>query len=545
MSAAATTVPAGDAVPTGGLSRDPFRASARFVWVLALVQIAYQVALLTKGLDSVVRITCDDAYYYLQTAWNLKLFGFPTFDGINPTNGVQFLWYWLLALVALAVPTKMAFLYVSLILCIAANALCYFAIYRMGKLLARPVLLAAAAGLWFYLGSRHVLLMGMENSVHGLVFWLLLVEVVRLTIRSRRGEPTTLLWATVLLVLNVWCRLDAAVFSAGLYLYTLHESVWRSDRWLKKRPSRKAVAASALLAGTGAAVMFTGFWLMGGSFFPVSGLVKLSQASWKWPILLEIAARGLDLTNVFLRPVLDLHPMAGLGVVLALMVTTWVLVAGSYGRSSTMGAGLCKLWGFMAVASVVQLLVQARLGDYVHYGKWYQTPYYVFCILSTALCADGLVYHLRRLRLWKLITPTVVVVLLVIVLCSAQRVSKWLRREARETNAAVARLRAAEWMSGHLDPDAICCAHSAGAVGYFSGRTVVNLDGLINSYSFFSRVLTGEKDCATWLKELGAEYYVDETDAAAAFDRIGTPIANFPADIVVLKLHYGRRPQER
>ncbi len=55
-------------------------------------------------------LTNDDTYYYLQTAWNARHLGFVTFDGINPTNGVQFLWFSILYGLTFLADDKSAFL---------------------------------------------------------------------------------------------------------------------------------------------------------------------------------------------------------------------------------------------------------------------------------------------------------------------------------------------------------------------------------------------------------------------------------------------------
>ena len=64
-------------------------------------------------------LTNDDTYYYLQTAWNARHVGFVTFDAINPTNGVQFLWFSILYGLSFLTGDKSAFLLAasSLLLC--------------------------------------------------------------------------------------------------------------------------------------------------------------------------------------------------------------------------------------------------------------------------------------------------------------------------------------------------------------------------------------------------------------------------------------------
>ncbi|MBA1330117.1 hypothetical protein QQ73_02655, partial [Candidatus Endoriftia persephone str. Guaymas] len=54
-------------------------------------------ALLAQA-QQLVNFFPDDAFYYLQTADQLLLRGFPTFDGLNPTNGFHPLFFLLVTL---------------------------------------------------------------------------------------------------------------------------------------------------------------------------------------------------------------------------------------------------------------------------------------------------------------------------------------------------------------------------------------------------------------------------------------------------------------
>jgi hypothetical protein len=55
---------------------------------------------------------------------------------------------------------------------------------------------------------------------------------------------------------------------------------------------------------------------------------------------------------------------------------------------------------------------------------------------------------------------------------------------------------AAQWVDAHLPPEAVLASWRTGAVGYLSGRRVVDLSGLANSWSYFR---TERSDlCAYW-----------------------------------------------
>src|SRR5688500_7008341 len=89
-----------------------------FITVISLILLARHFLSFDRGLDFIVnRITIDDTFYYLNTAWNQRHIGFTTFDGINKTNGVQFLWYWILVIFSYLFETRESFLYGSLVFC--------------------------------------------------------------------------------------------------------------------------------------------------------------------------------------------------------------------------------------------------------------------------------------------------------------------------------------------------------------------------------------------------------------------------------------------
>ncbi|GAH14848.1 unnamed protein product, partial [marine sediment metagenome] len=55
-------------------------------------------------------LTNDDSYYYFNTAWNTKLYGFVTFDSIHKTNGVHLLWFFIVYFLSFLTNSKELFL---------------------------------------------------------------------------------------------------------------------------------------------------------------------------------------------------------------------------------------------------------------------------------------------------------------------------------------------------------------------------------------------------------------------------------------------------
>ena len=111
----------------------------------------------------------DDTYYYLNTAWNLKFYDFITFDGINKTNGLHLLWFWILAFFQLFFSSKITFLYGTLLLCLLINIIQYRVIFLFTKLLRINYLYYFISIFWLHISLSNTFLSGMDNSIGTLI----------------------------------------------------------------------------------------------------------------------------------------------------------------------------------------------------------------------------------------------------------------------------------------------------------------------------------------------------------------------------------------
>jgi hypothetical protein len=76
-----------------------------------------------------------------------------------------------------------------------------------------------------------------------------------------------------------------------------------------------------------------------------------------------------------------------------------------------------------------------------------------------------------------------------------------------------------------LPADAVIGAWNAGAIGYLSGRRVVNLDGLVNSWDYYQ---AGRYDLCAYWQEMGVVYLVDVFDHRAAPPQAIAPEPTYP-----------------
>ena len=77
------------------------------------------------------------------------------------------------------------------------------------------------------------------------------------------------------------------------------------------------------------------------------------------------------------------------------------------------------------------------------------------------------------------------------------------------SNLDAARYTAALWIAENSPPDTVFASWNAGQLGFFSDRTFINLDGLINNVDYYERVLRGSVPLADYLIENEVDYIVD------------------------------------
>src|SRR5687767_9375398 len=131
------------------------------------------------------------------------MLGFVTFDGLHPTNGVQLLWFVIIFLLAMLVKTKTVLLFSTLAVNFLLNGLCYSIILKIGAVLKQPILALFMASLWALQSLPfRIYSMGMENSLHALVFWCVIWQSVMFLIRVQKREKPNFWGLTVVLILN-------------------------------------------------------------------------------------------------------------------------------------------------------------------------------------------------------------------------------------------------------------------------------------------------------------------------------------------------------
>lgn len=488
-----------------------FRRVASVIFAYAAIQFIIQLSLLTRGIEyAAASLVIDDTYYYLQTAWNAKLLGLVTFDGLHATNGVQLLWFVIIVFLAMLAPSKVVLLFATMTVGFLLNALCYLIILKIGTILKQPVLALFMAALWALQSLPfRIYSMGMENSLHALVFWCVLWQAVEFLLRVQNQEKPNFWGLTVVLILNAWTRLDSALLSAIIFAFCVGmlAYTYRDNFNLFFQAHGKAILASSVLAGFGLLVQLGAFQWMGDSLLPVSALVKTSAAGRGVDIeplekLFNVITLGMPAILQGRFPALVLISLGILGVLLVILARKPIRQ-----QSGEMRA-FHDLWLCLLSCEIVYYVYVALSEvEYAPYFIWYRSPSFIFWIATGSLIALSVFIHPRlvkypsRMLDWAPIASSLAIF--------AVAIYMFVRGVNFTSELYVARYNVALWMAENSPPDTVFAAWNAGQLSFFSDRTVINLDGVINSVDYFERVLVGPTSLVDYLAENHVDYIVD------------------------------------
>jgi hypothetical protein len=426
--------------------------------------------------EHLVRYLSDDAFYYFRIATHVVAGDGPTFDGLTPTTGFHPLYVLLLAAgchwLALGDAGMVAFaLGLGITAFLATGAL----VGRASAALWDRPTGWLATGLWY--SNPHAIVLvgtGMEGALSAALLAGLLAALAGRPgsaglARTAEGEARPCDWihlaASALLAgLCVLARTDTAIVLPLLGLW------W----WLRfpARPAQRATAVAAFLA---LAALPLGAWL--GYVASQNGDLLSGSARMK------VLWRAMDLA--------DAGPLGGLVLgskillgwlgksVLKVPALKWVLpLVGQAVASARQRAGPPAAWLVLSAILVPALLGALYAVLLPRVWTWYYAP---SLVLLTVLAAGSVrvgALGMAHGRLARATARALPILLALVVLESYGYLA--VKMLVGRTSEAPDRLATAVWMREHLPADAVIGAWNAGIYGWYAGRTVVNLDGLVN-----------------------------------------------------------------
>ncbi|MHC4845213.1 MAG: hypothetical protein ACYTCU_03525 [Planctomycetota bacterium] len=514
----------------------------------------------------------DDAFYYFKLAINFPTYGFWTFDGINPSNGVQPLWGMLLTAVAVVLDwVGVTDVHVIARLFVLLTGLVHFAsCMLLFHLLARFVSLgagiAAAGAFLFPLGIVWTRVWGMENSLYSLI---LLATVLHYLGRFReQGTARAAAWLGALLGLLTLARLNAGFLIPTMLLFYL------CGRWhgslgtrLKRCVVIGAVASALIVPWLVYNLVHTGHLLpvSGGAkqvrtalFMQEQGIESVFSAQYlsavsNWldgPIQWFVGSRALDGTWLAGgRAILgeDKGDYTLILQILCVVLLAPLLTLRVGGWLRELRAMLSRLapFAFLLVFAVFNIVLALFMfPSEITYSvvRWWLIEGEIVItslmavLVATSLGFMGAAWVPRRAAL-GLATAWIA---LLVAFHGARMVEFYWDGEGDFPDWNVStndeRYQAGIWIRDNLPDDAVVGSWNAGVIGYYSDRHVVNLDGLINSWEFVPYLESGR--LADYILEEGIEYLTDTNfelnyrqGAALKKDLILTPVYRRYMDI--------------
>jgi hypothetical protein len=488
----------------GTAARDALNGKILLFWILACTAATFYLrGIASSPAELTARFSIDDSFYYFETAWQTRLNGFVTFDGLHQTNGVHFLWFAILSAVAWLSPGKLFFLYaaygVSLLLVLGV----YWGIWRVGTLVedtSRLLTLLLGVFWTFLLSDRiNLFFVGMESTLHIAMLWGVLAA--GLTLLRAAGESSAFpgrqfLVFTLWLVLVTWTRLDSAVFTVALFLYAL--AMLGPRRFLHEPGAKKWLAASLTIAGVGAAMQIAFFLGAGGTVLPVSALVKATDIgpgsdAGIWERVMSVVFPMTTYTPK--------HTPVHFAVELALFAT---LLCFAVRRAVKAPPPLCHYYGIAATLGGAIIVYAALVSaDHEPFWRWYLSPVYLFYGLTIAgalrEAREGIRWRLFRLPLLSASVGVFVSFCFIVLFFATYNAVPHF----------MARAQLGLFLKQVTAETDVLAAFNAGQLAFFSERRTVNLDGLVNDRRYLETILGNPGALAGYLRESGVHYAVD------------------------------------
>ncbi len=481
----------------------------RRLYLLALA-FAWSLARPVRWLVGVVP---DDAFYYLKIARNLATHGLSSFDGINATNGYHPGWMLLMTVCAKLFSTPQSLLRAALIVAflfhVAGSALL---VRALSHWVVRPW--AELAGACWLLNPLPVrlALQGMEASfyVFGLTCAFLLYSARLKPVLQARGVVRTrdLRALGLCLALCFWGRTEAIVLSGAVMLAVI---VAAASSW----PARlRTAAALGIPFGLGIAPWFVFSFVATGSWTQRSGAMKLLWGAAAMPTASARLQQGVHYlsSSWLLNPWLFLQrwqePNSYLSCLLALAVV--LVLASGLRKPATRHAATV---GLLLLASTL-LLGCIYAFFFADHQEWYRAqPGLILYLVTYTAAAFTIRPLLPRAGIPVFVSALTLLSCVVLAKSlAANNPYPWQRDVFDSQPRFEARVPASEPIG----------SFNAGLPGYFSSRTIVNLDGLANNalYPYYA-----SKTFERYLRDAGIHYVADESwslDRARSFSH--TPL---------------------
>ncbi len=406
----------------------------------------------------------DDSFYYYKTAINIRDGLGSSFDGLNITNGYHPLWMMVCVAVSFVTTDIYQYIYVILGVNLFITVLLGLQIIKMFR---------GHLGVYFSVfvffimnwqkKSSCAVFSGLETPLYLLLIFL----SVELAMKVSWADKKKLVLLGLLFGLSFLARTSFILFAPIFAFYLMYRFYRDRDRKILNVLLCTGVGAM-VIAGPYLAYNYYTF----GHFQQVSGLIK---THWRGGAFLSVrnfsdaVDRFMQHMPLILQPdILTLIPVVLLCVFIYVMIKRRQLCGFlKDGRFVLLSAfGLIECFYYFAHYGRLTRVWHCGLGIVV---------LQIFFVMAMKniydSCSDNKV--LRR----------ILVICFLFILTDLFFQIPYYRHKYLQPTAV--NFEAAEWIKENLPKDCTIGVWDAGVVGYFSQRTVVNLDGLINGIELY------------------------------------------------------------
>ncbi len=487
--------------------------------------------------------TTDDAFYYFKTAQNIGLGRDISFDGLSRTNGFHPLWMiicvpiFLLANLDLILPLR-----IVVVLAGIMNAATAILIYRMFKTNGAKLAGFAAALFWAFSIQVHfvTVTLGMESTVNALTVTLLIYLASQIDFKKETGslsisDFSRLGYAAIFTFLS---RIDNGFLVAAILIWVLikhRDSLPASGESPKEKFARWMKLALTLGLPVGITLLvYLGFnKIYFGTETPVSGQIK------RWWGTLPNTVYGFPVDNykVFLThlvtPQVNIGPFALLTQIphdiagffekflnvtdenqksihrLLVLISSVVMLAAAIPFVKRGWKSFKDLVGrFYLLPFFIACMAQIysyKSTTYIETLTWYWVSEMVLIVISGGVLLNCFIEWLQEKSVsqWFFRVLGTVLVLLLVIPFSGYIFDLFTYRVNPADEEAY--LSGARALEQYTEPGSIIGTTGGGIVAYFiKDRTIVNLDGLINSNDYFQRMRRGKT--GEYFDRIGLDY---------------------------------------
>ncbi|KPK95970.1 hypothetical protein AMJ80_02585 [bacterium SM23_31] len=458
--------------------------SKKLLYILLITVSLYFIYFFAfSEIRKIIAVVPDDAYYFFKIAENVAHGKGLSFDGINKTNGFQPLWlYVLIPIYLIYSGSPETMLRIILIFQVGLITGAALIIYRVhADFFSRKISLISGIGyiMVVFVPSTN----GMESALLILMLSLLFAYGWKGKVFSRHS-PKRGLFFGIVLGLVMLARLDTvflgAAISAFCVIQIAREPLKRRDHLIR-----------LILIITGASLIVSPYLLFNylefGSIMPISGALKSS-----FPKI----SLSRDIINFFAKRYL-------LFAILAFVYFLWKIVSLKKFYNSaneTRYYEICML--VLSTAIVLHFAHTVIFMKWAVFG-WHFIPYALFITLAIS---EIIAFFLSSN--WKIIFNYIYWFgIIVIIFAGGFIIYKRNYRPLDKISSwSVSSYNAAVWTRENTNKSDIIAMIDAGIFGYFSQRSVINLDGIVNTMKY--QEILKNKKLNKYFKENKVTYFV-------------------------------------